>query len=682
MTITSANITNPQEDYFTMQMAGMVTDTGPFDAQIEIKDKVRLYYEGVELGRMKMDPLVTKAGVGATIDSSLTFEVTNKEGFGDFAKIMMRKDEFTWSIKGEARARAMGITLDGIKLEKDITLKGMQNFPNVKLKSFDLPSNHPLGGITINADASMENPSPFGIELGDLTFDIFYNKLRIVSANVTGVTITPGVNVMSMHGRLLPQPREEDRDNLSGMLSDYVAGKPSKTKVVGVEVRPNAQSKPISWLQRGFAGTTLDFVFDGSGDMKLIQSLELGPMGMDFSAAEPWSPRTSAPNVLARFKMPFGFPVEMKRIAQDVTVTEGGVAMATMDVPWTEASGTSASGMMKTGINGVPMNVLGSQHARFSQFVHDLAMGPSKSMSMRGNAAAVVGTAVGDLTIKGVKFDETITIRGLEGLASIPITVDKILVKGGTTEYLEIELTVTIGNPADLSMSAGDVYFQCFFAGQLVGRVKLPDLRVKPGANTIQSTVYFMPQTEAARAAGRKMMSDYVKGIENNIGISGYAQSTNIASLQQALGAIRMTTKMPAMHDVKMIRATRVAIGIGTVFTRKAKGQVDMYNPLDAPIAVLRMKVKMFYKGASLGDLDQDLSANPIMLAPKAISTSPPITVGFALNLDTIKAAFSMLGGKLYVDVQANIVARIGGYVMTLDYSQQNLHAELVGRLS
>lgn len=129
MSITSANITNPQEDYFTMQMAGMVTDTGPVDAQIEIKDKVRLYYEGVELGRMKMDPLITKAGVGATIDSSLTFEITNKEGFGDFAKVMMQKSEFKWFIKGEARARAMGITLDGIKLEKEITLKGK---PHIK----------------------------------------------------------------------------------------------------------------------------------------------------------------------------------------------------------------------------------------------------------------------------------------------------------------------------------------------------------------------------------------------------------------------------------------------------------------------------------------------------------------------------------------------------------------------
>jgi hypothetical protein len=557
----------------------------------------------------------------------------------------------------------------------------MQNFPNVKLKSFDLPSNHPLGGVVMNADASMDNPSPFGIELGDLTFDIFYNNLRIVSANVTGVNITPGTNQMSMKGQLLPQPRAEDRDNLSGMLSNYITGKPSKTRVVGVEVRPNAQSKPISWLQRGFVGTTLDIVFDGAGDMNLIQGLDLGPMGMDFTAAEPWSPRTSAPNVVARFKMPFGFPVEMKKIAQDVTVIEGGVAMATMNIPFTDASGTSASGMMKTGINNVPMNVISGQHRQFSRFVHDLAMGPSKSMNMHVNAMAVVGTAIGELTIKGLKFDETITISGLKGLASVPITVNEIIVKGGTTEYIEIRLTVTIGNPADLSMSAGDVYFQCFFDGQLIGRVKLSDLRLKPGPNTIHSTMYFMPQTEAARAAGRKMMSDYVAGVENSISISGYGQTTNIASLQEALGAIRMTTKMPAMHGVTMIRATRVAIGLGTIFTRKAKGQVDMFNPLDAPIAVLRMSVKMYYKGASLGDLNQDLSTNPIILAPKAVSKSPPITVGFALNLDTIKAAFSMLGGKLHVDIKANIVARIGGYIMTLDYNQNNLYAELVGRL-
>ncbi|RKP05875.1 hypothetical protein THASP1DRAFT_32292, partial [Thamnocephalis sphaerospora] len=39
MFITSANLTAPQEDSFVMKMAGMVTDTGAFDAQLEFKDK-------------------------------------------------------------------------------------------------------------------------------------------------------------------------------------------------------------------------------------------------------------------------------------------------------------------------------------------------------------------------------------------------------------------------------------------------------------------------------------------------------------------------------------------------------------------------------------------------------------------------------------------------------------------
>jgi hypothetical protein len=125
MVITSTNITSPQEDNFIMKMAGMVTDTGPFDAQIEMKDKVKMYYKGEELGQMVMDPINAKAGVGATLDSAPTFEVTNKDAFGRFSKVMMGESSFTWTLKGTARVRAMGLlTIDNIKLEKELVFVG------------------------------------------------------------------------------------------------------------------------------------------------------------------------------------------------------------------------------------------------------------------------------------------------------------------------------------------------------------------------------------------------------------------------------------------------------------------------------------------------------------------------------------------------------------------------------
>ncbi|RKP10331.1 hypothetical protein THASP1DRAFT_21943 [Thamnocephalis sphaerospora] len=680
MTITSANITTPQEDYFIMKMAGMVTDTGPLDAQIDIKDKVKLYYKGTELGQMAMEPMFAKAGKGAVIDSAPVFEVTNKEGFGDFAKVMIGAEDFTWTMKGEARVKAFGITLDGIKLEKDLTLKGMGNFPGVQIKSMDLPSNHPLGGIAMVAEASMGNPSPFGMELGDLTFDIFYRDVRMATANVTGVTIKPGVNDLSMKGRALPQSRAEDLTQLGDMFTDYMGGKPSDMRVVGVAVRPNATAKPISWLQRGFEGTTLKVVFDGIQNANLIQSLDLGTMKMAFTRETAWSPRTSAPGVTGRFKMPFGFPLEMKQISQEVTVFSDGGEMAKMSMPMTPAKGSSATGVMSTSLSDLPMNVAPDGRARFSRFVRDLAMGPSKSMTMQGVAAATASTAIGDVTIRNIKFEQEITIQGMSGLASVPLVVNKITVQGGTAEHIEIGLVVTMVNPANVEMSAGDIYFQVFFQGQLVGRCKIPNVTLKLGSNTVESTVYFEPKGAAAIAAGRKMLSDYAAGIENPIGVAGYEGTTDIESLKEGLSSIRLTSTMPALHE-QMIRGARFAISPLELLRLQAPSQVDAYNPMDAALDLVSMSAQMFYKGASLGDLNQDFGANPVHLPPKTVTTTPNIMMKIPVNLGAIKAAMAALGGNLIVDVKATLVVRIGGYQTTLDYSVSNLPVKLVGKL-
>jgi len=59
----------------------------------------------------------------------------------------------------EANIRDKGIQVPGITLPtKTVTLKGFNGLKDgVKIKSFDLPSNDPAGGIHLTLDASTTN---------------------------------------------------------------------------------------------------------------------------------------------------------------------------------------------------------------------------------------------------------------------------------------------------------------------------------------------------------------------------------------------------------------------------------------------------------------------------------------------------------------------------------------------
>jgi hypothetical protein len=140
MTITSAMISNPNEDGFTMHMAGAISNTGPFDAAIQFTGPAKMLADGVELGEVTLPPMQAKANVGAQLDTSAPFKVTNKQGFGNFAKKMMTSESFSWTISATASVQAMGLTLNGIKVIKDMPLKGMNNFPSVTIHAFDLPA--------------------------------------------------------------------------------------------------------------------------------------------------------------------------------------------------------------------------------------------------------------------------------------------------------------------------------------------------------------------------------------------------------------------------------------------------------------------------------------------------------------------------------------------------------------
>jgi len=270
----------------------------------------------------------------------------------------------------------------------------------------------------------------------------------------------------------------------------------------------------------------------------------------------------------------------------------------------------------------------------------------------------------------------------MNGLKGAPITIDKIVVKGGTQQAMMIDISVGMPNPSNVGITVGRVQYDAYFQKQKIGTVIIPNMVMNPGANNVQSTMYFSPQTAAAKAAGRKLMSGYLQGQNAVVGMQGNPNEvTEIQSLKRALSAIQIQTTMPGLTGVSVMRGAYIAVDFTKLlFQQEVFASFDAYNPLDAPIKFVKMNTNMMFNGQSIGTLVQDLSSNPMVIPPKGVQRSQRFPFKPKLNsLQDLKNELTLganaLKGTLAVDVTAEIVASVGDYVMTIDFSQKGITA-------
>jgi hypothetical protein len=243
---------------------------------------------------------------------------------------------------------------------------------------------------------------------------------------------------------------------------------------------------------------------------------------------------------------------------------------------------------------------------------------------------------------------------------------------------MQIDITVAITNPSNVAIQVGRVQYDAFFEGQRLGWVVIPDMNLKQGRNSVLSTMYFSPKGAAAVAAGRKLMSGYLMGRSALVGMGpGAVPVTPIASLQPALSAMKISTTMPGLSGVQVMRGAYFGMNLRGVFKQTAKARFDAYNPLDATIKFLAMDTQMSFRGESVGHVVQDLRSHPLVIPPKSVVSSEPFDLKIQLNPASIALFAEALKNTLQVDVRAIVTAAVGDYEMVLDFVQNGVKAQL-----
>jgi hypothetical protein len=549
----------------------------------------------------------------------------------------------------------------------------MDGFPNVKIDSFNLPGDDPAGGIKVELGTVLESPSPIGVQLGTIKLAIGYDGVDLGIVSSQGVTLQKGENKLLLLGTLKPHNDTASLDKIGVLFSNYLAGVVSNTTAVGISCAPDGVN-PIGWLSEGFKTVNLNVALGSTTPLKIINSVSMGYLDLKFDSTTPYSPIANAPGVSAGFQMPFGFSLNVTEVSQNITLainTTGAETanFAVMQTPYVPAVSDQAAGIIKFALNNTAIAGIPGQEKFYNDYTYALTASDNYTFIVQGSANTKAITPIGPVTLTGINFTVPTTLQGLRFLNSTSTLINSLDVTGGTTAGLTLAIGVSMSNPSDFSITTGDVSFNMGASGTTLGLVTLKNLTLNRGDNTVAAEASFDPKSSDV---GQNLLSTFVMGQDNGVDISGYANSTNIASLSAGLSAISLGSTLPGLKTA-LIQGSTLIVLPDTLQTSVVGVKVSIANPFTAGLSISKVVAAATFAGMPVGNIDQDLSSNPFVIGGKSTAESYALNMAMNLepgavalllrtlavqsNMDTrpLDALFGL--GGLHVDGQENVVA-------------------------
>ncbi|GAA5805058.1 hypothetical protein HPULCUR_010571 [Helicostylum pulchrum] len=631
---------------FYMHMVTDLKNTGPFSADIVFEDNVEVIYNEVVLGTITLPNTHIKGGSGG-IDTVTPFIITDVAAFTAFSRDMMATEKFKWTLNGKAKITALTRTAS-VNLVKDIELEGMNGFPQVRINSFQLPGDAENGGILIELGTVLTSPSPIGVQLGTIEMNIGYDGINLGLVRANNITLQKGDNNILLSGIMKSQANDPvAQEKVSTLFSNYLSGKVSNTTATGVSAAPNGKD-PVEWLSEGLKSVVLNVALASEEPLKIINSVSMGYLDLNFNKDAPYSPAVKAPAVTAGFSMPFGFALNITEVTQTITLglnkSNGFESFAIMDVPYTAAVSDQKAGTLNFAINnGVLAGIQGKEDT-YNEYTYALTSSSDYTFMVAGNATTKVNTTIGPLVLSGINFEVPTSLVGLQFLNSSATIINSLDVTGGETDALLMSINVTMENPSDFNIATGDVVFAMLSEGVNLGSVVLNNLTLNRGSNTMLALAKFDPKSSSV---GQNLLSTFVMGQNNVVQIGGTQDSTPIVSLAAGLSDIAIDTTLPGLKAA-LIQGSSLSVLPTTLLDGNVGVKVSIANPFSTGLTISKVVSAVTYSGMPIGNIDQDISSNPIIIPGLSTAESPLLTMA----MNTEPAAVATLLRSLAVTAQ------------------------------
>ncbi|KAF9576485.1 hypothetical protein EC968_007963 [Mortierella alpina] len=682
MSLAQINMTEATEISTKVSLAGAVGNAGIFSATIDFPEPIVVAWEGHQIGNMSMSSIRASGGKGSIVEKT-TFFITDKDAFSNFAKKMMSVESFIWTLSSKVNVRAVGRTIRDVNMGKEIQMLGMNGFSNVTIDSFDLPGDAPNNtGAYVRLVTAMNNPSPIGLDLGTIAFDLFYNDTylgQVESKNA--VLVGDSASTLTLEGVLNRHTNQTDLDKISVLMSNYLAGNSSLTLGKGVFVKPDGVNT-VSWLSSGLLSLTLKVPLKSPTPLHIINDINIKDMGMVFDTATPYQPLTSSSQITAGFKLPFNITTSMKNVSNFMTLIYKDTVVGDVSASvWSEAQSNPGANIMSFSLPPTPFIVKDDGKEVFSDLLTDLTFKPSTTFGVRGVAGAIADTPFGLLKLTGIPFTSNVTLKGIEFNAN-PSTVSNVLIAGGTPEHLIMSEQLTVPNPSSLSVSAGSVSLTVYDVEteQYIGELVYSSLKLVPGSSTFPAQLLFHPKNATLRDI---FVGKFLIGQDSLLKAIGSKDSIQSPELQQSMSQVITSSNAPGMTPPeKLIQSATAKSNLNTVLgNRQTIVQMAMLNSANTDLLVTSLEAQVYLKGTFLGTVKATYTQ---LLGPKQVLQSPEMILqhpqGFDFGVYMVTKMLPaypkmILGGEMVpFDLKAVMSVRIGGangYSTNIIYEQQ-----------
>jgi hypothetical protein len=265
-----------------------------------------------------------------------------------------------------------------------------------------------------------------------------------------------------LNGRLVSQSQQSALLDVSTIFNNFIHGLDSNVFVRGDSAGPQDVSysakrwsrdthysiyRQVTWLNGGIKSLVVETVLPNRGKLNILESIELNELELRFTEGTTYDPVSSSNDTTAVFTLPFNFPVDIKSLEQNISVSTGGVPFAELVIPKGPTTTDVQQRVIRLTFADVPFAVFGDQHDAFQQFLASTTISTTQAMTLSGNANTDADTAIGLLSLEGIEFSVNTSIPGLQGLTTKPTLVTSLDVNHGFPDYLLIKVNSLLFNP-------------------------------------------------------------------------------------------------------------------------------------------------------------------------------------------------------------------------------------------
>ncbi|KAI8977823.1 hypothetical protein BD414DRAFT_466746 [Trametes punicea] len=652
LTFSAANITSISDDGFDLSLKGALTGTGPLDAQITFTEPVKVNWNGNDIATISLPPVCAAANSGVPdYETNARLTITDSAKFTDFATFLLHNPSFAWTISTDKlRVTALGIDFDDVSLTKSISFKAFNNLPGVTISNFKLPSDDPAGGIHIETDSIIPSQSQLGIDLGTVTFEASFEGTTVGPLSGDNLFLAPLTDTtLHLSGRMIPQSGDA-LNTMGELFSNFLAGKNQSLAVKGESVQPKGSSGPVNWLSTAFQTVTLNVTLPGE-TFDIIQSIDMSDLELVMTEqSEAFAPLASSKHVLAQYKNPFGFSLQVIAGSEDITLAAGGTDVAELKLPQTpEDGGVSTGNVVPLLITFQNQTLQSKNDGAFSQFFAAVTDTSGVDFELKGTADVVARTSIGDVPISGIPFNVSTSLKGINAFDKTA-TLSNVSITGSGSDshgaYIKSPLTTTLENPSNVSLQSVDVSFPVIYKGVMLGRAAIDTLDLVPGENTIATEFHYAP-ADANDTTAQAFLTEFLQTDDDiPLTIKGDSDSSPFASLQPALEGVELSTSLKGLNVPPIVTHINAYITLDTLFDNYVTIDFDIANPLDTDMQITFAQVDSGLDGTTYAHFDQAFDS--FVIPAKSTANSGPVP-----NVLLTKGAIATLGiipeGKLDV---------------------------------